>query len=709
MAEFNPQLPDPSNPDRDKGYIGYSEGYRPVPVQEAPTPKQFSTYADRSAEYKAKGKSDFLGSVGKLFGAAVEATDYVVKSYIENTLTDQTNAIKDEYGVGDMAIQNTDISQTPGPTPEQLGQSQKNLEGLTAAYQAGRLPESQYWARLESAVRQMKTRFPGYRSEIDSMISKLTGATPANVLLKLMRDEAEATQRSTNEEYKNSREYTEALVNSGEWNIIFPGRDPGSVSYQDMLIGVSRYREKDARYTRQAAEHKALQDESELNTQLATDQFIEDSVSDIFPKARDAALVQAGFKGGWTEYQQFLSNLAANPTPEGQDRAVKAFSAIKIATQNAIYEHKARFYSGKGDSPTLTDEDANKAINTVNSQLKVFEDYLANKDYGTASTHARAIEFMSTEAGAKVMQSNEYLRLVVGVEKTLGKDYATKLAENGENFSKVEEFFAHANAYKILNGEGGFTKLLTDAQSKKINITGKEFTQVMDETLTAITSDSTTPEQKAAAARNIFSKENRDLIGSLSDASVNGDPTLPATVYAKYTAPEVRDAMLGLREKDPQAFAMYKNFVTQSFEVVFKQDVDNLNEIIQKNDNLDVNYDPKSDVLSVNVFPSGPKSYEESVQQKNVEVAVEAFNTKLAMIKPIFEAGQTNGARVMGNFLNDIGFDQTADGRRLVKEGSFGRNLWNNLRALLASPDEGTEGPDASAQKVPGKGKKNTP
>jgi hypothetical protein len=691
MAEFNPQIPDPSNPDRDKGYIGYSEGFRPVPVQQAAPAKQFSQHVDRSAEIRAKGKSIFQDSLSKLFGPVIEATDQTVKTYIENTLTDKTNAIRDEYGVGAMAVQNTEAGgEVIGrpPLPAQLETSGKEVEGLTAAYQSGRLKDSQYWARLESMVRQMKTRFPGYRGEIDSMVSKLTGATPANVLRELIQREALDAAKASNETFKNEREYIESIVNSGEFNHIFgANRDPETVSYHEALIGVKNYRATKAGFEARAAELKARQEERAENVTVAVEQFSEDALTKIFPATREKILKDQGFDG-WAGFQKFLTEVSLNPTPENQRRAEIAFRNLEIGVESALLQHKRDFYSGQGESPVITDEQANTAVNTVRAEMTAFRQYLTNKDYGTASANARMIEAMSSEAGRKLMDSNTFMRSKVGIEQSLGKDYATEFVTATPNAqAHINDAYAYYYSNRILAGDGNLSSFLTEAQQKKLNITSKEFNQVMDQTLTAITSPTTNADQKAKAAKILFSKENRDLIGSLSDGKVNSDPALPAAVFAKYTAPEVRDAMLAIRERHPEAFAAYKNYVTASFQTVMKQEIDNLNHVIQFNDDMDINYDPKADKLEVKVFPRGPTTWEESQQERGIQAAVERFNIKLAQIKPIYEAGQTSGAKVMRNFLDEAGFDLSSEGRRLVKQGSFGHRLWQVLRQTLADTE----------------------
>src|SRR5690242_4460326 len=109
MAKFNPDVSG-QTPSFDRA----SEGYRPVPeIGAAPALVASDAAAVREGanSYKEKAKAASVTANGlnsslyydfanTLFGAGVKSVDRLVQTHIENSITDQVDQIRDEFGVG---------------------------------------------------------------------------------------------------------------------------------------------------------------------------------------------------------------------------------------------------------------------------------------------------------------------------------------------------------------------------------------------------------------------------------------------------------------------------------------------------------------------------------------------------------------------------------------------------------------------------------
>lgn len=175
MAEFNvkPQAQLPNS------YVGLSEGIR----------------ADRP-----QGVGMLFEGLAHALDSGVKEADRNVKANIEKDIFDEVDAVQGEFGVPDATDMQADADEKSFRTgPIGVQRANEQLQRLQLAYEQGNLKESHYWARMNNMVRQLRGKYPGYRSEIDQMVASVTGARPANALRAALFDEwrAEASKESS--------------------------------------------------------------------------------------------------------------------------------------------------------------------------------------------------------------------------------------------------------------------------------------------------------------------------------------------------------------------------------------------------------------------------------------------------------------------------------------------------------------------------------
>lgn len=171
MAAFD-QRPNPNQPDN---FLGYSRGID-------------------STSNDAIGT--LFDTVAGTFEAGVKTADRLQQHNIRQEIYKNVDDIQAEFGVSDATLFEEDTPKKD-PLPSQLASAGENLDRLQAAYERGALKESHYWARLNSMVRQLRQKYPGYRPEIDEMVAGVTGAQPANALRNALFDEWNAAASET--------------------------------------------------------------------------------------------------------------------------------------------------------------------------------------------------------------------------------------------------------------------------------------------------------------------------------------------------------------------------------------------------------------------------------------------------------------------------------------------------------------------------------
>lgn len=172
MAIFNPDVPDVAS-----DYTRNSQGYA----------------SDKSL-------SGLFESGANLFQTAVEGADKLFKKVIRDESTKQVDIERDRELDRGAAKMRGDLP--PPGVRGPIDATANNLATMKRAQESGQIGDSHYQIALDAAARRMRERYPGHREYIDNVFQDLTGHTPANQAIQLMKSEL-------NKEGKNSERLNE--------------------------------------------------------------------------------------------------------------------------------------------------------------------------------------------------------------------------------------------------------------------------------------------------------------------------------------------------------------------------------------------------------------------------------------------------------------------------------------------------------------------
>lgn len=209
MAVFNPEFntPDPS-------YLKYS---KPSPEPEA----------DKSTGIA-------LEAVGKGIEGGAEIADAGFKGAIRKELDDRTDAAKTDFlsqldqfqqqkpevtpmpsGTGQVVGQQDtqDVTATPSNIPQDIRSGLQQLQNIqTAKDQSGKFRTTDLDANLTDILKDMRSRYPGYRDYIDQQGSSIIGYNPAN---KLISDKVAQLNEARSNQAKEQDFWEKKIVDSG--------------------------------------------------------------------------------------------------------------------------------------------------------------------------------------------------------------------------------------------------------------------------------------------------------------------------------------------------------------------------------------------------------------------------------------------------------------------------------------------------------------
>jgi len=658
MPQFNPDLP---GQDQEKGYTGRSEGVRSEREINGPPVKSMN----QSGYYKAKAEVAGTDQYGNILKGVVEGTDYLVQSHIQNTIMNQKSQIDDEFGVGAAATGQADIALQPQPTPAALEQAGRDVEGVTAAYQSGRLKESHYWARLESMVRQMKTRFPGYRDEIDSMVSKVAGTTPANALRNQLQAEAEAQLRNAANDPVTKQ--VQGMASNATLARAFPQgvfNDDGSVKYTlPQLI------EGEARITAGDKEVEAAT--AKLNWRAKNNENVEEDSFLLAKKGVDTILgdyIRSETNEETLKTLTKLSNSAVKGGIGGGEQAAQLSLQLKEAETNLLRQADEmllkEFPGSTPGGPTssfsmiLTQQHQMDVKAGITTYFKNFQDDLTEGNYNLIKMDAVRSQAMTDKAGADILQRHPILVTNAALREKLGPEVLNALmGQAPDNMNATTKAINDLAVSQIANGEASLSQSLDNLRQAGVK-DPKAYMTVLNSTSKILTTEGT-DEVKVDAVKGLFGPENRELLAKLP-------PEYRLQAYRTFTSPDMQKSMLKMKETDPASFNTYKAWVTHSAEALFMKEAQDTQSAVVDRDMVTIRWDEKAHQLSVIPLPgirtssAAGELYERSVMP-GIRASVARLNAEISGIAPLYAAdGQDPGAEI-GQILKGMGIDPTAN------------------------------------------------
>jgi hypothetical protein len=623
MAEFNvtPPAAAPAN------YTGASQG--------------ISTSPNTAFETLFSGVADALN-------LGVQAADRHVKSEIEQDIFDASDQVLDEFGVSDATDFQADAE---GPAlPSQLERAGQNLDRLQTAYARGALKESHYWARMNSMVRQLRQKYPGYRGEIDEMVSSIVGGRPANQLRNSLFNEW-------------ASETADAPLPKLEDWAIKNGRLP--MDYYERAQSQNPYTVTElsahiANKTRQDAETADARamialsvDQGNVNTKqveeafrVEANQFVNGLISDT--------------TGGIGQSYAVLSDRikdaqqqAALGQPYDVAQLTAGINQLQSDIKLALHQKFAESWDGNSDHSylaQLTTEQRDAAIQTAMTPVSILGEALTSENpFGLMNAVAANTKAKENAADAKLIEAIPVLESLQTLNRVVGPDvtslYLSVSPQIQNALTQTLTDYAAAQA-----SQGG-----SIAQSYQVGVEtsqGPEYFNALTERWTKIAEQVSKGELPLDLVQSnvqyMFGPGSAQILSQLDDNS-------KFAYFQKVSSPAVTKQMLALRDMgDIDSWNAYQQWTTNAFMSLYQQTVQDL-QSYNTNANyegINVRWDPASKgfiLRSSGMFGIGA-----------TEGPVQNFNSVIRTIAPIIEANGGDVEQELYGMMTQMGFDPEA-------------------------------------------------
>lgn len=676
MADLN-KTPNPTN---DPSYLGLSQG------------------TDRPQPNRVFG-SLFEG-IGQTIAADIQIKDKENLDNISKELYRGVDSIRDSQGVGTAVAGESILHTTTRELPEPVQTSTDTIDRLTQAYAAGKISDTSYWTKVESLVRQVRAKYPGYREEIDKKVSSITGTTPANALRNsILNDLQKLEARSVSQMDKfESWERTNmewiALVAPDYFN-----RKAAGNPYSKEWI-LNSVAQKQASVKQIDINNKELANaeaEGKLTENVASS-YATNAANTFAWNTLDAAKA-IKLSNGMT-FDQVIDQVISSgkpPSPEllqelmGQINNVEAqmnLGLSKLMTQINPETGKSYSYFMRGDVNKI-----NNIKQSAMAPLLAIKNAIATGDLAVAKYWSNLVKSQTDATSARILAQGGAVQTLAGVANLNGGEAIVPhlLSESNKGFlNELTQQITNMNTMKVATGNQTVDQAIAEI-NRETNRNPNANAKIINDVATLLGKNDVTSDAFLNLAKGTFSSNFLERLES-------SNPSAQLNFFKKLLSPSIQKKMEEVKGTDPQLYNQYTNWVMKNTASLFRQQFSDLKQGIETVPYLEVRYDQKTSQFLAKVNKEGQKLLSEPaigtgslLVQPQINTAMQGIkqvNEVLQTITPILKKNGQDVPQVLDALFRDMGVNPN-NKKQSSLTGKLHRALVGGLKntSLTEQPD----------------------
>jgi hypothetical protein len=635
--------------------------FNPTPTIESPA--NFTGASQGIQSTPNTGLGSLFAGLADVLDAGVKEADRQTQVNIREDIFDASDKVLDEFGVNDATNFQSD-AEAINPLPSQLAMSGQNLDRLQTAYNRGALKESHYWARMNAMVRQLRSKYPGYRAEIDDMVSGIVGGKPANQLRNALFSEWAAETADA------------PLPKLEDW-AIKNGRLPTDYyerAQSDSPYTVTELASHIATKTRIEAETNAARasialsvDQGNANTKQIEESYRTEANTFVTTLLSDVS-------GGVGQQYSVLRDRIADAQTQafsGEPLDVQQLTAginqLESDIKLALHQQFTQSWDGNPEhsyTAQLSVEQRNEAITVAMTPITILRDALSSENpFGLMNAVAANTTAKQNQQDADLLAKVPVLETLASISRTSGPEaLSIYLSVSPQIQSAVEASLLDYAAGQALTG-GNVTDSFSlgessGAGSEYFNAITTRWTKIADQ----VAKGEVPLDMVQANVDYMFGPSAMGVLAQLDDDS-------RFAYFQKVSSPTVTKQMLALRDMgDVDSWNKYQQWTTNAFMALYQQSVQDLQALNTSANysGMSVRWDPQSKgfvLRSDGMFGVG--AYEAPVQK---------FNSVIRTITPIIEANGGDVEQELYGMMTQMGFDASE-----AREDSLWTSIVNSL------------------------------
>lgn len=586
MAEFNPQIPGSDVPN----FTGVSQG---------------------------TGRDD---SFATLFGGITDAIAAGVKIKDEST----QNKIREEASAG-FDQTNKDFGFDPPAAPSGMASDLDRMKSLQAAVEQGKISQVNYYGRLATLTKQLRTKYPGYEEIVDQTIQSVTGTRPANAFRDAIFGELESLAQDASDEVKFQRQWTKE--NEGVLAAIYGEdyfRNPESYDQKEVRARVAGFKGRSELIQAESQSLALAASQGQMNDRRAA-KAVDQDFSFIVESSMNKALSLNG-PSAMSKINEFIER--GSPSGEDLNAFISQITTLEneVRTQLATRGRQAYVSSG-----VMNQETVNKAIESALYPITKAKEAVLGGDFKLAAKYSTLNKAITDNQLNTMLAADPAFRAGMGlneINQTLGENFLNQRLDQLGTVALEVAGRAMAGQPDIIrsvveNGDGKLSKTVMTESFKAIvdpKLSGDQFSNVIDQFFGPSAIDFMSPKTVAA----------EDL----------------ERIYLQFLRPEVTNAVFSKGTDEDKA--KYVQWALEKAQAIpsFRAAAGEVNTLIRL-DGAELKVDPKSMKVGLVL---GPNQSTPVVYQRTIS----AFNRTVDVLKPIFEAQGLDPEQAIVAFAKDM-------------------------------------------------------
>ena len=651
MANFIPQQQRSSDP----SYIGYSR----------------QTSGDRSSAALVRG-------LGSLFLGGVQLADESIKANIKEDLNAGVLDVNESILPEDATIdeESTDDTttidifqetktQATGPGV-QGSQAKAQASKLTRAFRAGRITPAYYWGQMSKLSRELKTRYPGYESNIDRQFQGITGQIPANALANARRKEYTSHLSKVNEEEK----HFQSLIRQQWVQEYLP------VDYWERQSAGDPYTKLEV--------YKFINDgrrvEAELSSEKARLSLAKERGNLVQEEALGAAINRVNTISGTVLNSTFGQGIVRNiqdavrrqgrgiqMSPEEKNTLRTQFAQLRAQIrQKQIAALNAPDQLGNTYNSLISDPSKTKTILEQGQQeLNVLENLLNDEDFGLFAATLNHIKARREDYTNQVL-SVPFFGYAEGIKEVAGTEIFDQLSMNTsfqKQMHEANQTLMDIVAAKTITGD---TSSLESEIEKTVSAAkgGNEQKAILtrgliEQSVTALSSPSTVEQARVTAAEKMFGQGNQNFLLRFS-----GNSRQMNAVYRTMISAQVTATMSAVAETRSDLWNKYVNWAKGSFMAMQHGNISGVVEGLTEREDTNISWDGDNKRFVFSLTERGRQRRKasednlvnlENYFNTNIERAVDSLNDQISLLSAIIELDGGNVEEELSVLLGSSG------------------------------------------------------
>lgn len=650
---------------------------------------------------KKSGMASAIEGVAAIGGGLVELGDKWLRSIAEGETEDAVDQVREEFVINGDLYGGRDITNDLQTVPE-IEKQLKYANEINQGYMAGTIKDSNYWARLDSISRQLRTRYPGYREYIDAKMSSMVGGTPANRLREQLVQEAEAAARKNQEQSpleKLNWQMAADFEKDGLLTRLYPSWrqkiQEGTLDLGALLDQAAVFRQNEYDVKVQQANITKLKGDKDLTADMAKDTFNSEATMAI-----NMMFVGAGNETD-TSYEKMFERVRKLGV-EGKlpkqgpefDEILNGIATMELEATNMINKMMLSEWKGRpGESydKYMSQEEKQAAVKKALAPIEALKTFMGTGEVGILDRLKHSIDYRIQGNTQRAMDADKYLEMLP-VIKNIGGDAAMSIfLQEGPGLSAISTTLGDSLIADVITGNAPSGKRAIQDIKARTGVGGKELTRSVNylksRLLQYLDHDGATSEGFRNIANFLYDTDENFLrLYSREDA---------VKVLQELTNPAVTKRMKEMTVFDPSLYKKYERFAVDGLLYITTPAIQTVRDVKVNRQFVDVTFDPKTLKLTpIAKRRSGSVIVDAFDPLGRIQTSVEAYlgdtgvdainevNAAFEAFKPFADASGVDLQRVMKEALamNGVDMDATYEGPSLPNTVDIGFMITNAIK-----------------------------